>query len=594
MFENAYNYLSEKNNVTISFCSSQSKGCNSKNILSNNQKNIWLSEKNVPQTIIFNLTRMIKLPNNYFKYFGLYCWHSYTTNPKIIQISFSENNNKYYNIGEFELNMLPSPQFFPIDNIINKRNIKKIKYLKLIIKETFGGNRTYINQVFLFDDTIEIKSNYSLNDNEEHLEESENEEDEKKYIKNYNLSDKENIKKNIKKNSNLLNEKIKEKKLKKIEKILKTKILSNNINLENESIENDYTSKKINKDLFLNPDEENEEDKISSHLNQYLSYANSNFNSAKNKNSEYNYMNNNNRTENTFSPEITNSSNFNYNNIPKRTMTPIPKGSKLLFRSPDNTISYINTNPNVNYKISLNSDKEYKRLEAQLKEMEDRLKSLNTENNINNTNINNSNSKNITHSKSFSFLPKEQNNNSIGSNNNINNFINIQKEINTDNNNNILINNNDTLNLPVQSTNRNFNMNTNSNRQFMENLNNLNTNRIIPTERVNSIEQRMTNLENEIKGIKDQFTTLSKNIQLLVNMKTNNNINTDQIIQVVLKECVKVIENKFNEIQYQNNNQTTNNRLSNEYNTNNNNLYVSTDSNLYSFEMRLNKKIDER
>ena len=104
----------------------------------------------------------------------------------------------------------------------------------------------------------------------------------------------------------------------------------------------------------------------------------------------------------------------------------------------------------------------------------------------------------------------------------------------------------------------------------------------------------MSNLENEIKGIKDQFTTLSKNIQLLVNMKTNNNINTDQIIQVVLKECVKVIENKFNEIQYQNNNQTTNNRLSNEYNTNNNNLYVSTDSNLYSFEMRLNKKIDER
>jgi hypothetical protein len=37
----------------------------------------------------------------------------------------------------------------------------------LIIKETFGGNRIYINEDFLFDDTIEIKSDCSLNNNEE-------------------------------------------------------------------------------------------------------------------------------------------------------------------------------------------------------------------------------------------------------------------------------------------------------------------------------------------------------------------------------------------------------------------------------------------
>ena len=609
MFDHEFNYINEENNVKIIYCSSQTKGCDSKNILSNNRKSIWLSEKSIPQIIIIDISKMEKKPeNSFFKYFGIYCWHAYSTNPKIIQILVSENNKNYFDLGDYELAMTPKTQYFQIENLEKIQN-KKIKFIKLIIKETFGGSRTYINQIFFYDHS-EINENYNNDNNEtddtfqlntnNDIEDNNNIDD--KYLKKNTFDNGRNYKKkknnlNVKKSGRKteeLDEYEKERKLKKIEKILKTKILSNNINLENESIENDYTSKKINKDLFLNPDEENEEDKISSHLNQYLSYANSNFNSAKNKNSEYNYMNNNNRTENTFSPEITNSSNFNYNNIPKRTMTPIPKGSKLLFRSPDNTISYINTNPNVNYKISLNSDKEYKRLEAQLKEMEDRLKSLNTENNINNTNINNSNSKNITHSKSFSFLPKEVNNNSIGSNrnNNTNNYINIQKEINSDNNNNFI--NNDTLNLPVQSTNRNFNMNTNSNRQFMENLNNLNTNRIIPTERVNSIEQRMTNLENEIKGIKDQFTTLSKNIQLLVNMKTDNNINTDQIIQVVLKECVKVIENKFNEIQYQNNNQTTNNRLSNEYNTNNNNLYVSTDSNLYSFEMRLNKKIDER
>ena len=604
MFDHEFNYINEENNVKIIYCSSQTKGCDSKNILSNNRKSIWLSEKSIPQIIIIDISKMEKKPeNSFFKYFGIYCWHAYSTNPKIIQILVSENNKNYFDLGDYELAMTPKTQYFQIENLEKIQN-KKIKFIKLIIKETFGGSRTYINQIFFYDHS-EINENYNNDNNEtddtfqlntnNDIEDNNNIDD--KYLKKNTFDNGRNSKKkknnlNVKKSGRKteeLDEYEKERKLKKIEKILKTKILSNNINLENESIENDYTSKKINKDLFLNPDEENEEDKISSHLNQYLSYANSNFNSAKNKNSEYNYMNNNNRTENTFSPEITNSSNFN---IPKRTMTPIPKGSKLLFKSPDNTISYINTNPNTNYKISLNSDKEYKRLEAQLKEMEDRLKSLNTDNinNSNINNINNSNSKNITHSKSFSFLPKEQNN-SIRSNRN-NNYINIQKEINENNNNFV---NNDTLNLPVQSTNRNFNINTNSNRQFIENLNNLNTNRILPSERVNSIEQRMSNLENEIKGIKDQFTTLSKNIQLLVNMKSNNNnINTEQIVQIVLKECIKLIENKFNEIQYQNqNNQITNNRMSNEF-TSNNNLYVSTDSNLYSFEMRLNKKIDER
>ena len=598
MFEHEFNYINEENNTKIIYCSSQTKGCDCKNILSNNRKSIWLSEKNIPQIIIIDISKIEKKPeNSFFKYFGIYCWHAYSTNPKIIQLLVSENNKNYFDLGNYELIMSPKTQYFQIENLEKLKN-KKIKFIKLIIKETFGGSRTYINQIFFYDDQSEINNNeiddtFQLTINNEI---DDNNNIDEKYLKknndNINYFNKNN-KKNRRKTEEL-DENEKERKLKKIEKILKTKILSNNINLENESIENEHTNKKLNKDLFLN--EENEEDKISSH---FLSYGNSNFNSAKNKSEEYNYMNNNNRTENTFSPEITNSSNFNYNNIPKRTMTPIPKGSKLLFRSPDNTISYINTNPNVNYKISLNSDKEYKRLEAQLKEMEDKLKSLNNEKNLINKSINNinnsnnNNSKNITHSKSFSFLPKEQNNNSIGSNNNTNNFINIQKEINTDNNNNILINNNDTLNLPVQSTNRNLNMNTNSNRQYIENLNNLNTNRILQTERINVIEQRMINLENEIKGIKDQFTILSKNIQLLVNTKTNNNLNTEQIIQIVLKECIKIIENKFNEIQHQNN-QTTNNRLSNEYNTNNNNLYVSTDSNLYSFEMRLNKKIDER
>ena len=147
-----------------------------------------------------------------------------------------------------------------------------------------------INQIFFYDHS-EINENYNNDNNEtddtfqlntnNDIEDNNNIDD--KYLKKNTFDNGRNYKKkknnlNVKKSGRKteeLDEYEKERKLKKIEKILKTKILSNNINLENESIENDYTSKKINKDLFLNPDEENEEDKISSHLNQYLSFIDS-------------------------------------------------------------------------------------------------------------------------------------------------------------------------------------------------------------------------------------------------------------------------------------------------------------------------------
>ena len=364
MFENAFNYLSEKNNISISFCSSQTKGCNAKNILSENPKSIWLSDKNVPQTIIINLSSMTKSPSNYFKYFGIFCWHAYSTNPKIIQVSFSENNNKYYVIGEFELSMSPSPQFFQFDNITIKKNIKKIKYLKLIVKETFGGNRTYINQVFLYDDKVDINHNFSLSNYEENLEESEKEDDDNKVfkpitpskeVKKYNIYSKKNkndiLKKNLKKNSDLdlLDDEMKEKKLKKIEKILKSKIL-NNITVKNEK---ETINEESNINKYITPENEynyeEEEEKLKSpkiNLNDYLSDENSKFQSISShqRNKIYNVSNlmTGNQTE---SEDPFKTNNFNshtttystYNN--KRNLTPIPKSSKPFFIS-----SIINNN----------------------------------------------------------------------------------------------------------------------------------------------------------------------------------------------------------------------------------------------------------
>ena len=61
-------------------------------------------------------------------------------------------------MGIFELEMRPGKQLFPLNynNIINNNNIKhNIKAIKLIIKETYGGRRTYINQIMLYEETAE-------------------------------------------------------------------------------------------------------------------------------------------------------------------------------------------------------------------------------------------------------------------------------------------------------------------------------------------------------------------------------------------------------------------------------------------------------
>ena len=636
MFENAYNYISEKNNVSISFCTSQSKGCPSKNILSDNQKSIWLSEKNVPQTIIINLSRMIKSPNNYFKYFGIYCWHAYTTNPKTIQISFSENNNKYFLIGEFELNMSPSPQFFQIDNITIKKNIKKIKFLKLIIKETFGGNRTYINQIFLYDDTIDINYNYSLSNYEENLNESDDDynnnfkpispskEVKKYYNTNPKNSLKESLKKKSKKNYDLLNDELKEKKLKKIEKILKSKILNNITEKKEKETINNEKEEQLNINKYITPENEKEEEEENLNyqnvnLNDYLSDENSKIQSISShpRNKIYNVSNlmsgNQTESEDPFKTNNFNShSNSTYSTNPnKRNLTPIPKSSKPYFKSPINKNDISISNRNNNDKkicFSKNENSDYKRLEDQLKQMEEQLKLLEPNYDM---------GKNLSHSKSFSFLPNESNkilstpynpfinqnnNNTINQNNN--NTIN-NNNINTINQNNINTINNNNTNINFTNENNQFNSISLKkgeliipNKDIEDNLNSLNSNGgNLYEDRLKVLENKMNNIENEIIDMKNQFNKLSNDIQILISKKESNN-NNNQIIQIVLNECEKLINLKLNEFNYQLNNQyhQSMNRTSHEYYSNNNINYnsISLDSDLNSLELRLNKKIDEK
>ena len=148
--------------------SSEINGCPITNILEKETKSIWLSDESLPQEIILHINK------DYFKYFpkklstiGIYCWHAYSTNPKLIEILISVNNsNNYISLGNFDLGLKPGMQLLQLDEDLlldnDDNKLNENIFIKIIIKETFGGKRTYINNLLLYEDidlsTMNLKS----------------------------------------------------------------------------------------------------------------------------------------------------------------------------------------------------------------------------------------------------------------------------------------------------------------------------------------------------------------------------------------------------------------------------------------------------
>ena len=131
----------------------------------------------------------------------------------------SENkNNVFTSLGLFELEMRDGIQLFSIDyNVLDDENIKnKIKGIKLIIKSSFGGNKTYINQIMLYENTLqEIKSNETNESNNISKRENNYIED----LTNSNVS----LEENINENNDIINNNIK--KIKIMKKNPKKKVI---------------------------------------------------------------------------------------------------------------------------------------------------------------------------------------------------------------------------------------------------------------------------------------------------------------------------------------------------------------------------------
>ena len=138
--------------------SSEMEGCPITNILESDEKTIWFSTEELPQEITINLSKQFfkEYPGK-ISAIGIYCWHAYPTNPKLIEIQISKNKgSSYISLGNFDLCLKPGRQLLQLDDdsdyILTKDMYNNDLMLKLIIKETFGDKRTYINNLYLYDD----------------------------------------------------------------------------------------------------------------------------------------------------------------------------------------------------------------------------------------------------------------------------------------------------------------------------------------------------------------------------------------------------------------------------------------------------------
>ena len=285
-----FNFIDEKNNVKIISFTSCHKNCSPKNLLKEDLKLIWLSEKEVPQTIIIDISNIYKKPkNNQFNFFGVHLWHAYQSNPKEIELSFSIDNKDFILVGIYELELRPGTQFFKIENNFYPHNL--VNYLKITITKTYGGIKTYINQIFLLE-TLNQSGNNNLDDYQENIDSEEIEENDNKNYNNdyYKLRNKinknyaqdiRNKQKDLEKilNSYKLINKVRDNNFNPKIKLMKKKISINTLTSYNSTNEIEYLNNK-NINNLINQNTSNPSFSISN----YKSFDSTNHTSAKIKN----------------------------------------------------------------------------------------------------------------------------------------------------------------------------------------------------------------------------------------------------------------------------------------------------------------------
>ena len=545
----------------------------------------------------------------------------------MIEIYITDDINKinFKILGIFELEMRPGKQLFPLNynNIINNKDIKyNIKAIKLVVRETYGGKRTYINQIMFFEQSAEevkdllcsndLNKYYKLN---KRLLNSNNTEQKKinkrnknssnkKYKKNktfdekqdesdiYKISDMTNGKENN-------NNKGKNKNIE-ITPIIKKPFRQIKTDIKNSSKNNVKKDNKL--ELNINNKKNNRKDNLTP--NKYLKRIN-NLNKGHNT-SNYSKYNHNIQFGKDFGFNLKD----NNSNIKQNL-------ENSLFNSSLNNNSGINSPNEKNNLMMDNNEYEYENMNnLEEEEQEEGIEEQQNVNSIqfgnnNNQYINGNNQRNNYNNKA-NFENIEDNVSNISENKQrmyrTHQNINYNQRLNPNfpNLNNFKSNNNSSFLTEQNRNEMSINSNNNCTQRYSmitmnENYNNM------KKQKINNIKQKLDYLEGNILEIKKNLQEISEGFSFCVSKEF--------IINNFREQILSICEEIYNEY-YTNNNYNKDNDNDNEDEDNNNDNYINeqngneslmTNSNYISqnetnnnnqlekdLENQINQKIDEK
>ena len=509
----------------------------------------------------------------------------------------SNKNNNFTSLGFFELEMRDGLQLFNIDyNILDDERIKnKIKAIKLVIKNSFGGNKTYINQIMFYENTIQeikaydtIQSNKSIKSNntfhkEMNLPEDLNNsqislgENSQQINNENNLNINNNIKKikntKVKKENNIINgNKMKKKhniidfisesnsKISERNIIKKNKEKEEDIKVEennNNNIYNGNTSKNNNEEEYIENNNNNEEDNkiISTSEGFQNSYMDIKSTSQKNED-QYLYSNNTNEND---KRKI---DNLNYNNKKVQKLEKILKQKILKNEGYKN----YNTNQNRTQEYNMNNFPNFTPI---------------LKNNNNNYNYNINRRNNFNNQSNIS--ERESNyENAIENNSERNNQIQKYFQIHTPDNYNYNMNRFDYLLNKKRPTTPNINeiyINPNQNPKKLRNrtLQNFKKTNLNKTEITNDDNKAYETLEYQLNDMEQHLQKMALNSDMII--PNNNNImSRTNREQNYLDKNIKQNNNNNNSLMSNNTTSYLNeerNNINNINNINNNNYFTN-------------------
>ena len=93
--------------------------------------------------------------------FGIFCSKTSSYNPKIIEVLTKfKTKQKYESLGNFKLSLSVGTQILTTEEVI----FNEIEKIKFVIKETYGGKKTHINNIYLYEYFPSSEFNMSYQD----------------------------------------------------------------------------------------------------------------------------------------------------------------------------------------------------------------------------------------------------------------------------------------------------------------------------------------------------------------------------------------------------------------------------------------------